>query len=134
MLRKPNRIVASGPSGLYHSRQTSLFLTFCRSQVETMIRRFLAGLVAVGALIATSPAYAEMKVGVGMRVITPDPLLPVSGGVGGGSPVKEKRGELNTRAMVFQNGKTTVAIVGLDLLGFPSVLAARVRKQVPDIP
>ena len=36
--------------------------------------------------------------------------------------------------MVFQQGDTKVAIVQLDLLGFPSVLCARVHKQVPRIP
>ena len=99
-----------------------------------MMRKCLATLIALGAVLGTSPAWAELKVGVGMRVITPDPLLPVSGGVGTPSPVKEKRGELSARAMVFQNGDTTIAIVGLDLLGFPSVLCNRVRKQVTGIP
>ena len=36
--------------------------------------------------------------------------------------------------MVFQQGETKVAVVQLDLLGFPSVLCARVHKQVPRIP
>jgi hypothetical protein len=58
----------------------------------------------------------------------------VSGGVGPGRPATGKQGELTARAMVFQQGETKVAIVQLDLLGFPSVLAARVHKQVPRIP
>jgi hypothetical protein len=36
--------------------------------------------------------------------------------------------------MVFQQGETKVAVVQLDLLGFPSVLCARIHKQVPRIP
>jgi hypothetical protein len=73
-------------------------------------------------------------VGTGLRIITPDPLLPVSGGVGIPREADGKRGELTARAMVFRNGEVTVAIVSLDLLGFPAVLGDRVRKQVPRIP
>lgn len=79
-------------------------------------------------------AQAELKVGVGKAIITPDTLLPISGGVGPGSPSKGRQGDLTARAMVFQQGETKVAIVQLDLLGFPSVLCERVRKQVPRIP
>jgi hypothetical protein len=82
----------------------------------------------------TSIARAELKVGVGKAIITPNPLLPVSGGVGPGNPVSGKQGELTARALVFQQGDTKVAIVQLDLLGFPAVLCDRVYKQVPRIP
>lgn len=71
--------------------------------------------------------------GAGRRVFTPHPLLPVSGGMGPTQPVKEKRGELTARALYLQRGKTKVVIVGLDLLGFPGVLADRVRARVPQI-
>src|SRR5580704_2085104 len=79
-------------------------------------------------------AHAEFKAGAGRRVITPNPLLPVSGGLGPTADAREKQGELTARAVVFQEGKTTVAMVGLDLLGFPSVLCDRVRTRVPRIP
>ena len=69
-----------------------------------------------------------------MRIITPDPLLPVSGGVGEPQATTEKRGELTARAMVFSDGTTTIAVVGIDVLGFPSVLGDRVRKLVPRLP
>jgi hypothetical protein len=82
----------------------------------------------------TSLARAELKVGVGKAIITPDPLLPVSGGVGPSRPTQGKQGELTARAIVLQQGETKVAFVQLDLLGFPSVLAARVHKRVPRIP
>jgi hypothetical protein len=82
----------------------------------------------------TSFARAELKVGVGKAIITPNPLLPVIGGVGPGHPSTGKRGELTARAMVLQQRDTRVAIVQLDLLGFPSVLCARVCQQVPRIP
>ncbi len=83
--------------------------------------------------LSTSLAHADFKVGVGKAIITPDPLLPVSGGVGPGRPATAKQGELTARAMVFQQGETKVAVVQLDLLGFPAVLCARIHKQVPRI-
>ncbi len=76
---------------------------------------------------------ASLEVGVGKAVITPDPLLPVSGGLGPTQPVKEKRGELTARALVLQQGDVRVAFVSLDLLGFPSVLCDRVRAAAPRI-
>jgi hypothetical protein len=76
---------------------------------------------------------AELRVGAAVRVITPDPLLPVSGGLGKPEPATEKRGELTARAIVFQQGEVTVGMVSLDLLGFPSVLGDRVRAKVPRI-
>ncbi len=69
-----------------------------------------------------------------MRLITPDPLLPVSGGVGEPKAATQKRGELTARAMVFSSGETTIAVVGIDALGFPSVLGDRIRKLVPQLP
>ena len=95
--------------------------------------RYLLALFVI-ACCSSSLAHAELKVGVGKAIITPDPLLPVSGGVGPGRPATGKQGELTARAMVFQQGETKVAIVQLDLLGFPSVLCARIHKQVPRIP
>lgn len=82
----------------------------------------------------TSLAQADFKAGVGKIVITPDPLLPVSGGVGASHPTTSKQGDLHARAMVFQQGDTKVGVVQLDLLGFPSVLCDRIRQQVPRIP
>ncbi len=81
-----------------------------------------------------SEARAEIRVGAAVRVITPDPLLPVSGGMGVPKPAKEKRGELTARAIVYQKGTTSVAVVSLDVIGFPSVLGDRVRAKVKRIP
>jgi hypothetical protein len=91
---------------------------------------FLSGLT----LAIASAARAEVQVGAAVRVITPNPLLPVSGGMGLPNPASEKRGELTARAIVVRKGDASVAIVGLDLLGFPSVLGDRVRAQVSRIP
>ena len=79
-------------------------------------------------------AAGELQVGAGRRVITPNPLLPVSGGLGPSRPTREKQGDLTARAVVLRSGETSVGIVSLDLLGFPSVLAERVRAKVPRIP
>jgi len=65
------------------------------------------------------------------RIITPNPLLPISGGMGAPSPVKSRQGELTARAMVFRAGGETVAVVSVDLLGFPAVLGDRARALVP---
>jgi hypothetical protein len=94
----------------------------------------LAVLVAAAAVPLRAAPGAEMQAGAAMRVITPDPLLPVSGGMGPTSPAREKRGELTARALVLQGGDVRVAIVSVDLLGFPSVLGDRARALVPRIP
>lgn len=98
--------------------------------------RFLLRAIVIGCVCCGSGAgrAAEFRAGAAMKVITPDPLLPVSGGVGVPSPVTEKRGELTARAMVFTDGTTTIGVVALDVLGFPAVLGDRVRKQVSRIP
>jgi hypothetical protein len=49
-------------------------------------------------------------------------------------PAREKRGDLTARALVVRKGDTTVAVVALDLLGFPAVLGDRVRAKVGRIP
>ncbi|HAM71136.1 MAG TPA: hypothetical protein DCM86_05790 [Verrucomicrobiales bacterium] len=82
----------------------------------------------------TLPALAEFKAGIAVRIITPDPLLPVSGGVGPSNPVKEKKGEITLRALVFEQSGIRLAIVSSDFLGFPSVLGNRVRAKVQGIP
>ena len=95
-------------------------------------RAALPGLLTVLALAV--PVRAELAVGTAVRVITPDPLLPISGGMGPTSPAREKRGDLTARALVLQQGNVRVAIVSLDLLGFPSVLCRLAEQQVPRIP
>ena len=78
--------------------------------------------------------HAEFRAGIVVRVVTPDPLLPVSGGVGPSNPVTKKHGDLPVRAMVLENGGTRVAFVSTDFLGFPAALGDRVRRQVKAIP
>jgi len=95
-------------------------------------RRFATALGL--SILLASGARAEILAGAAVRVITPDPLLPVSGGMGPTRPAHEKRGDLTARALVLRKGDVTVGVVSLDLLGFPSVLCDRVRALVPRIP
>lgn len=82
----------------------------------------------------TWPAQAAFRAGIAIRMVTPDPLLPVSGGIGPGNPAKEKKGEITVRAFVLEQDGTRVAFVSADFLGFPGVLGDRVRKLVKNIP
>lgn len=95
------------------------------------MRRIL--LFSISLLIITSVYGQEFKAGAAVRVITPDPLLPVSGGVGSPNPVKEKKGDLYVRALVLEKGEVRVAIVGIDNLGWPAVLGDRSRALVKKI-
>lgn len=106
------------------------FVNMLRSRRGLMVG---LGVLAIAAL-GGSDARADLQAGAATRVITPDPLLPVSGGMGPTRPAKEKRGELTARALVFKKGDVSIGVVALDLLGFPAVLGDRVRAKVPRIP
>ncbi len=73
------------------------------------------------------------KAGAAVRVITPDPLLPVSGGIGTPKPATIKQGELYARALVLEKGETRIAIVNIDNLGWPSVLGNKSRALIKGI-
>jgi hypothetical protein len=75
-----------------------------------------------------------LKVGAAKRMLTPDPLLPVSGGIGTPKPSTEKRGDLWVRAMVLENNGTRVAFVGIDNLGWPAALGDQSRALIQGIP
>jgi len=77
---------------------------------------------------------ADFRAGIAVRNVTPDPLLPVIGGIGTGTPVTNKAGDLTVRALVLEEGKTRVAIVSSDFLGFPSILGNKVRAAVKSVP
>lgn len=74
------------------------------------------------------------KAGAAVRVITPNPLLPVSGGIGTPKPATIKQGDLYVRALVLEKGSTRVAIVNIDNLGWPSVLGNKSRALIKGIP
>jgi hypothetical protein len=82
----------------------------------------------------TLVSYAQQfKAGAALRVITPDPLLPVSGGIGTPKKSTQKNGDLFVRALVFQKGDTKVAIVNVDNLGWPAALGNKSRALIKGI-
>jgi hypothetical protein len=86
-------------------------------------------------LVASSlNALADLRAGIAVRTVNPDPLLPVSGGVGPSHAVKQRQGDLTVRALVLEQGGTSVVIVSADFLGFPAALGNRVRAAVKEIP
>ena len=91
-------------------------------------------IVASVCLVHSTTAGAEFLAGIAVRDVTPDPLLPVSGGVGPSKPTTRTFGRLTVRAMVIENSGTRVAICSTDFLGFPGVLCDKVRAKVPSIP
>jgi hypothetical protein len=83
--------------------------------------------------LSSSICLAEFRAAIAVHNVTPDPLLPVSGGAGPSKPASRKIGELTVRALVFENDGTRIAICSTDFLGFPGVLCDKVRRQVQDI-
>jgi hypothetical protein len=85
-------------------------------------------------IILSFGTFAQtLKVGAAKRIITPNPLLPVSGGIGKPNPATDSRGDLFARAIVFENGKNRVAIVSVDNLGWSSVLGNKSRVLIKGI-
>ena len=85
-------------------------------------------------LFSTLPALAEFRAAIAVRTVTPDPLLPVIGGIGTGRPVTRKEGDLTVRALAFEDGTNRVVIVSSDFLGFPALLGNQVRQAVSAVP
>jgi hypothetical protein len=85
-------------------------------------------------ILTAIDALAGIRAGIAIRSVTPDPLLPLVGGVGPGHPATRKDGELTVRAFVLEEGTTRVAIVSADFLGFPAALGNKVRAAVKGIP
>ena len=85
-------------------------------------------------IVSCLNAFAGLRAGISIRTVNPDPLLPVSGGVGPSHPVNRREGDLTVRALVLEQEGTLVAIVSADFLGFPAVLGNRVRAAVKEIP
>ncbi len=79
-------------------------------------------------------AFGAFRAAIAVRDVTPEKLLPVSGGVGASQPVTRKIGQLTVRALVLESAGTRVAVCSTDFLGFPSVLCNRVRSRVQGVP
>jgi hypothetical protein len=73
------------------------------------------------------------KAGAAFRVITPENLIPISGGMGTPVIPTAKKGDLFVRAFVLEKGTTRVAIVSIDNLGWPAYLGNRSRKLIAGI-
>ncbi len=97
------------------------------------MRTKLPRLLVVLLLAMAQVCFGEFRAGIAVRVVTPEPLLPVSGGMGPSRPAAQKAGELTVRALVLSDGETTIAIVSADFLGFPAALGNRVRKNIQGI-
>ena len=94
----------------------------------------LCVMAAVFCFFQTNEVEAEFRAAIVVRDVTPDPLLPVSGGVGPTHPANRKFGKLTVRALTLENNDTRISICSTDFLGFPGVLCDKVRKQVSGIP
>lgn len=80
------------------------------------------------------PVRAQhFRAAAAVRVITPDPLLPVSGGIGTPKKASQKNGDLFARALVMEKGGVRIAIVNVDNLGWPAALGNQSRKLIKGI-
>lgn len=96
------------------------------------MRYFLITILAL--LLSISVHSQSFSVGAAVKDITPNPILPVSGGVGSPQPAHIQKGNLTVRAMVFIRDNEKIAIVGIDNLGWPALLGDESRKLIPNIP
>jgi hypothetical protein len=87
----------------------------------------------IACMVMNTIRAQELKAGAAIRILTPNPLLPVSGGIGTPRPSTKKEGELTVRVLVLENKNTRFAIVGIDNLGWSSILGDRSRKLVSGI-
>src|SRR5579862_4740125 len=85
-------------------------------------------------LLISLPAVADFRAAIAVRTVTPDPLLPVIGGIGTGRAVNRKEGDLTVRALALEEGTNRVVIVSSDFLGFPALLGNQVRQAVSAVP
>ena len=101
-----------------------------------MFRHIIIATMAVALCIGASmTAHGDdFQAAAALRMITPDPLLPISGGVGTPAPVTEKKGDLFVRVLVMEKGDTRVALVSIDNLGWPKYWGDKTRALVPRIP
>jgi len=131
-----------GADGCYFGWHGQTYLTVLMSSSEeqnvnrnrNLARAILLGSIVWLCVLSQGPALGAFRAAIAVRDVTPDKLLPVSGGVGPSTPVTRKIGQLTVRALVLENEGTRVAICSTDFLGFPSVLGNKVRSRVQGIP
>ncbi len=91
-------------------------------------------LLIVAVFLQTQLYSQTLKAGAAVRKITPEKLIPISGGMGEPVMPVGKQGDLFVRALVLEKGATRVAIVSVDNLGWPAYLGDRSRKLIKGIP
>ncbi len=101
---------------------------------HNILTSFMMIIIVLVCLVQSTTVCAEFRAAIAVRDVTPDPLLPVSGGVGPSNPSTRTSGRLSIRAMVLENSGIRIAICSTDFLGFPGVLCDKVRAQVSSIP
>lgn len=102
--------------------------------IHKTVKKIFVAFITTVFFFSIGAEAQTFKAGVAVRVITPDPLLPVSGGIGIPKPTKIKKGELYARALVLEKGTTRIAIVSIDNLGWPAVLGDKSRALIKGIP
>jgi len=97
-----------------------------------MKMNFIASLFILLLSLANVDAQT-FRAGAAMKDITPDHLIPISGGLG--APVMSEgfKGKLSLRAFVLEKGATRIAIVSVDNIGWPAYLGDRSRKLITGI-
>ncbi|MEX1240851.1 MAG: hypothetical protein WEB30_14090 [Cyclobacteriaceae bacterium] len=101
---------------------------------EFIIKGFCFLVVILGCFNFFLADAQVLKAGAAVRVITPEPLLPVSGGIGTPKKAAEKKGDLFARVLVLEKGNVRIAIVSIDNLGWSSALGDRSRALIKGIP
>lgn len=82
---------------------------------------------------ATSSFAQTFKAGAAKRDITPEHLIPISGGMGEPVMPTDFKGKLTTRVLVLENNGTRIAIVGVDNIGWPSYLGDLSRRKIKGV-
>jgi hypothetical protein len=83
--------------------------------------------------IITGVNAQSFKAGAAKRIITPEKLIPISGGMGEPVMPDGKVGDLYVRAIVLEKYTTRIAIVSVDNIGWPAYLGDMSRKLVKGI-
>jgi len=93
----------------------------------------LISLLLLAGFFITGINAQSFKAGTAKRVITPEKLIPISGGMGEPVMPLGKVGDLYVRAFVLEKNNTRVAIVSVDNIGWPAYLGDMSRKLVNGI-
>lgn len=96
-------------------------------------RKVLFATVVLICLCLHAARPQGLKAGAAVSIITPDPLLPVSGGIGTPRQTTEKKGDLFARVIVLEKGDTRIAIVSVDNLGWSAALGDKSRALIKGI-